>query len=66
MSKYKDPQTEINKMWHLKTNIVPVILGALGMIKRATDKTLTKYPEVPTYIKRKMHFAKLFIAYYKN
>ena len=35
LSKYKDLQIEITKMWHLKTTIIPVVIGALGLIKRA-------------------------------
>ena len=34
LSKYKDLQIEIERMWHLKTTIVPVVVGALGMVKR--------------------------------
>ena len=31
-------------MWHLKTTTVPVIVGALGMIKKGTDKHINKIP----------------------
>ena len=34
LSKYKDLETEIAKMWKLKTNVTPVILKALGIIKK--------------------------------
>ena len=37
IDKYKDVEIEIEKMWHLKTTIVPVIMGALGMIKKRID-----------------------------
>ena len=33
-------------MWHLKTSIV--IVGALSMIKKGTDKDINKIPESPT------------------
>eukprot|EP00795_Rhopilema_esculentum_P010520 gene10520-19245_t len=36
LSKYKDLEIEIQKMWNLKTITVPVIVGALGMIKKGT------------------------------
>ena len=39
MSKYKDLEIEIEKMWHLKTTV-----GALGMIKKETDKYINKIP----------------------
>eukprot|EP00794_Sanderia_malayensis_P001843 gene1843-2075_t len=44
LSKYKDLEIEIQKMWSLKTTTVPVIVGALGMIKKQTQKHLDKIP----------------------
>jgi len=44
LSKYKDLEIEVNKMWHLKTKTVPVIVGALGMIKKDTQKHLQRIP----------------------
>ena len=44
LSKYKDLEIEIRKMWNLKTTIVPVIVGALGMIKKGTQAHLDKIP----------------------
>ena len=43
-SKYKDLEIEIEKIWHLKTTTAPVIVGALGMIKKGTDKHTNKIP----------------------
>ena len=34
LSKYRDLQTEIERMWHLKTIVIPVVVGALGMVKK--------------------------------
>ena len=34
LSKYKDLETEIAKMWKMKTVTIPVIVGAIGMIKK--------------------------------
>ena len=36
--KYKDMEIEIAKMWKIKTKTIPVIAGALGMIKKGTQK----------------------------
>ena len=49
-SKYKDLKIEIEKMWYLKTTTVPVILGALGMIRKGTNKNITKIPSSPSLI----------------
>eukprot|EP00794_Sanderia_malayensis_P000862 gene862-154_t len=38
LSKYKDLEIEIQKMWSPKAITVPVIVGALGMIKKKTQK----------------------------
>ena len=34
LSKYKDLEIEINRMWDMKTEAVPVVVGALGLIKK--------------------------------
>ena len=44
ISKYKDLEIEIEKMWHLKTTMVSVIVGTLGMIKKRTDRHINKIP----------------------
>lgn len=44
LSKYKDLEIEIEKMWNLKATTVPVIVGALGMIKKGTAKFVEKIP----------------------
>ena len=37
INKYKDLKIEIEKMRHLKTTTMSVIMGALGRIKKGTD-----------------------------
>ena len=38
LSKYKDLEIEVTKMRKLKTKTIPVVIGALGMIKKRTQK----------------------------
>ena len=38
LSKYRDLEIEIAKMWKMKTKSIPVIVGALSMIKKRTQK----------------------------
>ena len=33
-SKYKDLELEIRRMWHMKTIVIPVVVGALGTVKK--------------------------------
>ena len=37
LSKYKDLKIKVTKMWKLKTKTIPVVVGALGMIKKGTQ-----------------------------
>ena len=34
LSKYKDLEIEIERMWGMKTTTIPVVIGALGLIKK--------------------------------
>ena len=47
LSKYKDLEIEVTKMWKLKTKTIPVVIRALGMIKKGTqnfiDQTLVNH-----------------------
>ena len=41
LSKYKDLEIEVTKMWHLNTATLPLVIGALGMVaKTALNYTL--------------------------
>ena len=44
LSKNKDLETEIQKMWKLRASTVPVIVGALGMIKKGTEHHISTIP----------------------
>ena len=37
LSKYKDLEIEVNRMWDMKTETIPVVVGTLGLIKNGLD-----------------------------
>ena len=41
MSKYVDLQTECQRLWNKKVEVIPVIIGATGVV----DKNIKKYVE---------------------
>ena len=47
ISRYKDLEIEIQKMWHLKAIVIPVVVGTLGMIKKKTEDHIKRIPENP-------------------
>ena len=48
ISKYKDLEIEIEKkMWHLKAIVIPVVVGALGIIKKKTKDHIKRIPGNP-------------------
>ena len=47
-SKYKDLEIEIGKMWHLRARTIPVVIGALGLVKKGTEDFLDKIPGNPS------------------
>ena len=44
LSKYKDLEIEVTKMWGMKTQTVPVVIGALGLVKKGLEKHTNKIP----------------------
>ena len=44
LSKYKYLEIEVTKMWKLKTNIIPVVIGALGIIKMESQNFIDQIP----------------------
>ena len=48
LSKYKDLEIEVTKMWKLKTKTIPVVIGALGMIKKGTQNSIDQIPGKPS------------------
>ena len=47
LNKYKDLEIEVERMWGLKTTTVPVVMGALGTIKK--DNLTTLKSKLETY-----------------
>ena len=44
LSKYKELEIETTRMWGMRTETVPVIVGALGLIREGMDQNLGKIP----------------------
>jgi len=42
--KYKDLTTEIQRMWNVKTKVMPVIIGATGTISNSFRKYVSNIP----------------------
>ena len=49
LSKYNDLEIEVEKLWHMKTVTVSVVIGALGMIKKGTEKHLENMGGSPNF-----------------
>ena len=41
-SKYKDLELEIQRMWQMKTMVIPVVVGALGTVKKGMVENIEK------------------------
>jgi hypothetical protein len=44
--KHEDLTTEIKRMWNVKTNVIPVIIGATGTISKSFRKYLSNVPGI--------------------
>ena len=40
MSKYKALEIEVSKMWKLKVKTIPVVVGALSLVKKGTEELI--------------------------
>ena len=46
--KYKDLELEIQRMWHMKTVVIPVVVSALGTVKKGMVENIKKVSERAT------------------
>jgi hypothetical protein len=44
LSKYEEQETDVSRMWKVRTEIVTVIIGALGTVKKGLDQNLQLLP----------------------
>ena len=44
LTKYKDLEIEIEKMWGMKTTTVSVVIGAFGLVKKGIENFIGKIP----------------------
>lgn len=48
ISKYKDLEIEVNRMWNTRTKVVPIIVGALGSLKIGFNNYVDMLPGQPS------------------
>ena len=48
LSKYKDLEIEVTRMWGMKATTIPVVIGALGFIKKGLEKRIVEIPGKPS------------------
>ena len=53
LSKYKDLELEIERMWGVKATTIPVVIGALGLIKKGLEKYIQ---QLTGNMKRRSHY----------
>jgi hypothetical protein len=50
LSKYKNLEIEVSRVWKVRTKIVPLIIGALGTIRKGLDQNRQLLPGHPSAI----------------
>ena len=48
LSKYKDLEIEVTKIWHLKVTALPVAISALVMVAKTTPNYVSQIPGAPS------------------
>ena len=48
LSKYKDLEIEVTKIWHLKTTALPAAIAALGMVAKTAPNYVSQIPGAPS------------------
>jgi len=56
--KYKDLTIEIQRMWNVKTKVIPVIIGATGTISKSFRKYVSNIPGKHPYWELHTYFGK--------
>ena len=44
MSKYEDPQIECQRIWNKKVEVIPITIGATGIVDKNTKKYVGRIP----------------------
>ena len=44
LSKYKDLETEIKRMWDMNTTAIPVVIASLDLVRKGMEKCISKTP----------------------
>ena len=60
LSKYKDLEIEIARLWKMETETIPVVIGALGDIRKGLEKYVDKIPGTASIYKSRSSKKLLF------
>ena len=66
LSKFKDLEIQVEKLWHMKTVTIPVVIGGLSMIKKGTEKHLEKIPGSPNLAEMQKNSTYMHYSYPKK
>ena len=53
LSEYKDLELQIERMWGMRATTIPVVIGALGPLKKGLEKYIQ---QITDNIKRRSHY----------
>ena len=53
LSEYKDLELQIERMWGMRATTIPVVIGALGLLKKGLEKYIQ---QITGNIKRRSHY----------